>query len=105
MRACSGRSATRSSWFAPARSASANATPSSGSICGPADRDSGGHLCLRARSREEVDAFHAAGLALGGSDDGPPGPREHDEAGQIYYAAFIRDPDGNRIEAVSFIAG
>jgi catechol 2,3-dioxygenase-like lactoylglutathione lyase family enzyme len=71
----------------------------------PADRDSGGHLCLRARSREEVDAFHAAGLALGGSDDGPPGPREHDEAGQIYYAAFIRDPDGNRIEAVSFIAG
>jgi len=45
-----------------------------------------------------VDAFHAAGLALGGSDDGPPGPREHDEAGQIYYAAFIRDPDGNRIE-------
>jgi catechol 2,3-dioxygenase-like lactoylglutathione lyase family enzyme len=71
----------------------------------PADRDSGGHLCLRARSREEVDAFHAAGLALGGSDDGPPGPREHDEAAQIYYAAFIRDPDGSRIEAVSFIAG
>jgi catechol 2,3-dioxygenase-like lactoylglutathione lyase family enzyme len=70
-----------------------------------ADPASGAHVCLRARSREEVDAFHAAGLARGGSDDGPPGPREHDDPGRIYYAAFLRDPDGNRIEAVCFIEG
>jgi catechol 2,3-dioxygenase-like lactoylglutathione lyase family enzyme len=69
----------------------------------PTDPDSGAHMCLRARSREEVDAFHAAALALGGSDDGPPGAREHDNPAQIYYAAFVRDPDGNRIEAVSFV--
>jgi catechol 2,3-dioxygenase-like lactoylglutathione lyase family enzyme len=69
----------------------------------PADPSSGAHVCLRARSREEVDAFHAAALAQGASDDGPPGPREHDSPGQIYYAAFIRDPDGNRIEAVCFL--
>jgi catechol 2,3-dioxygenase-like lactoylglutathione lyase family enzyme len=69
----------------------------------PPDRDCGAHVCLRARSREEVEAFHAAGLALGGSDDGPPGPREHDDPGRVYYAAVIRDPDGNRVEAVTFV--
>jgi catechol 2,3-dioxygenase-like lactoylglutathione lyase family enzyme len=71
----------------------------------PPGPDCGAHVCLRARSREEVDASHAAGLALGGSDDGPPGPREHDSPGQIYYAACLRDPDGNRIEAVTFVEG
>jgi catechol 2,3-dioxygenase-like lactoylglutathione lyase family enzyme len=69
----------------------------------PADPNPGGHVCLRARSRQEVEAFHTAALALGASDDGPPGPREHDVPKQIYYAAFIRDPDGNRIEAVCFV--
>jgi catechol 2,3-dioxygenase-like lactoylglutathione lyase family enzyme len=69
------------------------------------DADCGAHVCLRGRSREEVDAFHAAGLALGGSDDGLPGPREHDDPSRIYYAAFLRDPDGNRIEAVTFLEG
>ena len=56
------------------------------------------HWCFRAPSRRAVDAFHAAGLANGGSDDGPPGlrPEYHD----AYYAAFLLDPDGNRIEAV-----
>jgi len=60
-------------------------------------------VCLRARSRDEVDRFHAAALAHGGTDDGAPGPRQHDDPGRIYYAAFIRDPDGNRIEAVCFV--
>ena len=67
----------------------------------PIPPHSGAHVCLRARSTDEVDAFHAAALAGGGASDGPPGLRPHDgEAG--YYAAFIRDPDGNRIEAVTF---
>ena len=70
----------------------------------PVPADSGAHVCLRARSAAEVDAFHAAALTYGGSDDGPPGPREHD-GGDIYYAAFARDPDGNRIEAVTFLSG
>jgi catechol 2,3-dioxygenase-like lactoylglutathione lyase family enzyme len=62
---------------------------------------SGAHICLRARSTAEVDAFHAAALAHGGSSDGAPGLRPHDgESG--YYAAFIRDHDGNRVEAVTF---
>jgi catechol 2,3-dioxygenase-like lactoylglutathione lyase family enzyme len=69
----------------------------------PAPADSGAHVCLRARSAAEVEAFHAAALKYGGSDDGPPGPREHDGV-EIYYAAFVRDPDGNRIEAVTFLS-
>ena len=63
----------------------------------------GAHVCLRVRSTELVDAFHAAALSAGGASDGPPGLRPHDGAGG-YYAAFIRDLDGNRIEAVTFIA-
>ena len=62
--------------------------------------DSGAHICLRAPSAEAVDAFHAAALAAGGTSDGGPGVRP--EYHQTYYAAFIRDPDGNRIEAVTF---
>jgi catechol 2,3-dioxygenase-like lactoylglutathione lyase family enzyme len=66
----------------------------------PVDADSGAHICLRARDVEAVQAFHAAALKAGGSSDGAPGPR----SGQIggYYAAFIRDPEGNRIEAATF---
>ena len=56
------------------------------------------HWCFRAPDRAAVDAFHAAGLAHGGADDGPPGLRPHYHA--HYYAAFLTDPDGNRIEAV-----
>src|SRR3954454_24408180 len=67
------------------------------------DRDSGAHVCLRARSRDEVQRFHAAALAHGGADAGEPGPRAHDDPGRIYYAAFLHDPDGNRIEAVCFV--
>jgi len=66
-----------------------------------ADADDGLHVCLRARSREAVDAFHAAALGAGAACDGPPGLRPHYSGG--YYAAFIRDRDGNRIEAVTFV--
>jgi len=62
--------------------------------------ESGCHICLRAKSTSEVDAFHAAALGAGGSSDGAPGLRPHDRV--KYYAAFIRDPDGNRVEAVTF---
>ncbi len=67
----------------------------------PVPEDSGRHICLRARETAVVDAFYAAGLAAGAASDGAPGFREHYSNG--YYAAFIRDPDGNRIEAVTFV--
>ena len=67
----------------------------------PIPGNSGSHICLRVRSTELVDAFHAAALANGGASNGPPGLRPHDGPNG-YYAAFIRDPDGNRIEAVTF---
>jgi catechol 2,3-dioxygenase-like lactoylglutathione lyase family enzyme len=69
----------------------------------PVPADSGVHVCLRAASTGAVDAFHASALAAGGTCDGAPGLRPHDGEGG-YYAAFIRDPDGNRIEAVTFVA-
>jgi catechol 2,3-dioxygenase-like lactoylglutathione lyase family enzyme len=62
--------------------------------------ESGVHICLRARTTADVDAFHAAALAAGGASDGAPGLRPHDPV--KYYAAFVIDPDGNRIEAVTF---
>jgi catechol 2,3-dioxygenase-like lactoylglutathione lyase family enzyme len=62
--------------------------------------DSGAHVCLRAKSTAEVDAFHAAALKAGARSDGAPGLRPHDRV--RYYAAFVIDPDGNRIEAVTF---
>lgn len=63
--------------------------------------DSGAHICLRAPDTATVDAFHAVALKAGGSSDGTPGRRPKYHA--KYYAAFIRDPDGNRIEAVTFL--
>ena len=56
------------------------------------------HLAFAATSRDQVDRFHAAAIATGGSDDGPPGIRHDYNAG--YYAAFVRDPDGHRLEVV-----
>jgi len=56
------------------------------------------HWAFRAPSRAAVRAFYAAALAQGGRDDGPPGLRL--EYNPTYYAAFVLDPDGNRIEAV-----
>jgi catechol 2,3-dioxygenase-like lactoylglutathione lyase family enzyme len=69
---------------------------------GKVQTSDGAHVCFRARTTEMVDAFHAAALAAGGSDDGAPGLRPHH--GDGYYATFIRDLDGNRIEAVTFVA-
>jgi catechol 2,3-dioxygenase-like lactoylglutathione lyase family enzyme len=56
------------------------------------------HWAFRAPSRAAVRAFHAAALELGGRDDGPPGLRP--DYSPTYYAAFVLDPDGNRLEAV-----
>lgn len=56
------------------------------------------HLCWRAASRSQVDAFHAAALAAGGKDNGAPGLRAHYHPN--YYGAFALDPDGNNVEAV-----
>ena len=56
------------------------------------------HVAFRVETRDVVDAFHAAALTAGGTDNGPPGPRpiyhEH------YYGAYVLDPDGNNVEAV-----
>ena len=59
----------------------------------------GFHLCFTAPSRDAVDAFHAAALAAGGADAGAPGLRPH--YGPGYYAAFVVDPDGHKLEAVN----
>ena len=58
-------------------------------------------MCFNANSVEEVQAFHAKALELGGQDEGKPGLRR--EYADNYYAAFVRDPDGNKIEAVFFL--
>ena len=62
-----------------------------------ADMDSGLHFCLIAPDRKAVDAFHAAALKAGGKDNGKPGVRA--DYSPKYYAAFVIDPDGYRIEA------
>ena len=63
----------------------------------PADEKSGLHFCFTAANATAVDAFHAAALRSGGRDNGAPGLRP--KYGPDYYAAFIIDPDGYRIEA------
>jgi catechol 2,3-dioxygenase-like lactoylglutathione lyase family enzyme len=62
-----------------------------------ADMESGLHFCFQAKSRAAVDAFHAAALQAGGKDNGKPGVRK--DYSPSYYAAFVIDPDGYRIEA------
>jgi catechol 2,3-dioxygenase-like lactoylglutathione lyase family enzyme len=62
-----------------------------------ATNGNGTHVGFVARSKEAVDAFHAAALKAGGSNDGEPGPRP--DYGPEYYGAFIYDLDGNKIEA------
>ena len=56
------------------------------------------HVAFQSADRATVDAFHAAALAAGGEDNGPPGIREHYHP--TYYGAFAHDPDGNNVEAV-----
>ena len=63
----------------------------------PADPNSGQHFCFAAPTRKGVAAFHQAALAAGGHDNGKPGLR--DDYGPNYFAAFVIDPDGYRIEA------
>lgn len=60
----------------------------------------GGHYAFRVDRREEVDDFHRAALAAGGTDHGAPGPRP--DYGRNYYAAFVLDPEGNNIEVVCY---
>jgi catechol 2,3-dioxygenase-like lactoylglutathione lyase family enzyme len=61
------------------------------------------HWCFRARSEDEVRRFFEAGSSAGGSGDGAPGLRPHYHS--AYFAAFLRDPEGNRVEAVYHRAG
>jgi catechol 2,3-dioxygenase-like lactoylglutathione lyase family enzyme len=59
------------------------------------------HTAFAARNRGAVDAFHAAALRAGGTDNGAPGFRSDEDGNPPgYYAAFVLDPDGNNIEAV-----
>ena len=59
-----------------------------------------GHVAIEAESHDAVDAFYAAAMAAGGEDNGAPGIREHYHP--TYYAAFVKDPDGNNVEAVNW---
>lgn len=68
----------------------------------PASPGNGVHVAFAARDRAMVQNFHRTALAHGGSDDGAPGLRPEYDA--HYFGAFVRDPDGNKIEAVSFAA-
>ncbi len=63
----------------------------------PDDHDSGLHFCFSAPTCDAVAAFHAAALGAGGKDNGGPGLRA--DYGEGYYAAFVVDPDGYRLEA------
>lgn len=63
----------------------------------PADDVSGLHFCFDAPARAAVDQFHAAAVKAGGRDNGSPGVRK--DYGDNYYAAFVVDPDGYRLEA------
>jgi catechol 2,3-dioxygenase-like lactoylglutathione lyase family enzyme len=65
--------------------------------------DSGAHVAFRVEDRATVDAFHAAALEAGGSDNGGPGLREIYHP--TYYGAFVLDPDGNNVEAVCHAPG
>ncbi len=65
----------------------------------PATFANGGTLGFLAPNRAAVDAFHEAALANGGTDEGAPGPRPFTDTA---YAAYVRDPDGNKITAYSF---
>ncbi len=63
----------------------------------------GTHVAFEVERRAAVDAFYRAAISNGGTGDGEPGLRPEYDA--HYYAAFVRDPDGNKIEALTFAAG
>lgn len=69
----------------------------------PASTGNGVHIAFEVERRAAVDAFFRTAIANGGTVDGEPGLRP--EYDGHYYAAFIRDPDGNKIEALTFVAG
>ncbi|MEO1045567.1 MAG: VOC family protein [Pseudomonadota bacterium] len=64
----------------------------------PATHGNGTHIAFIVPSRDQVDRFHAAALAYGGSDEGAPGLRAYYHPN--YYGAYVRDPDGNKLQAV-----
>ena len=64
----------------------------------PATWGNGTHIAFAAESRRQVHVFHENALAFGGMDEGKPGLRPH--YGPNYYAAYVRDPDGNKLQAV-----
>lgn len=68
----------------------------------PATVGNGSHICFAAEDRAMVDRFHDTALEHGGTSDGEPGLRPKYDA--HYYGAFVRDPDGNKIEAVTYSA-
>jgi catechol 2,3-dioxygenase-like lactoylglutathione lyase family enzyme len=74
-------------------------TPANGQA---ATHANGGTIGFDAGSRAQVRAFHAAGLASGGTCEGPPGPRAFTPTA---YAAYLRDPDGNKLCAYCFVDG
>lgn len=67
----------------------------------PVGEDSGLHICLRAPSKDAVEAFFDAAVKSGGSAEAEP--RMWPDYNERYFATFVRDPDGNRIEAVHFV--
>lgn len=67
---------------------------------GPATAGNGTMVSFLAPTRTAVDAFHAAALAAGGTDEGAPGPRP--QYGPHFYAGYVRDPDGNKLNAVCY---
>lgn len=68
----------------------------------PATWGNGTHIAFVADTRDAVRAFHETALKLGGSSEGEPGLRTH--YGDNYYAAYVRDPDGNKLQAVCYSA-
>lgn len=64
------------------------------------DASGSGHYAFRVDHRDEVDAFYEAAMAAGGHDNGKPGPRP--DYGPTYYAAFVKDREGNNIEVVCY---
>jgi len=66
----------------------------------PLPADTGIHICLRATDEASVRSFHTLAISSGWTDAGSPGPRQ--AAQTTYYAAFVQDPDGNKLEAANF---